>query len=175
MKKIIRYSLVLAVILSLVSNVFAVNAAESTNFSEKHDAEIYEEAGMQKEVIGDNLVVYYTLEETINEIPQTRATNYVSKTATGRFYLTSTGDTVAEYSLSVTFWYDGQRVGQSGYESFMGNYASGWYGQYTDWSNHISDQYMYVRANFDLYHNAEFNNSHVLTIYCDQNGTITVD
>ena len=157
--------LFLIIFFSLSSSVFA---------EEKTDAEIYESKGMEKIVLTDNEVAYYEIEE-VDVTNSNARTSSKSKTATGRFYLTSNNSTVAEYSLSATFNYNGSTVIIAGQQAWIGNYAKGWSGKkYVGW-DYISDSYMWVSGYFTLYKDSEFNNKVTLTIYCDQNGNITVN
>jgi hypothetical protein len=141
--------------------------------SEMTDTERYEAEGKNKIVFDNGDVAYYDLTEENLTNPILK-TSYKSKTVTGRFYLTSSGATVAEYSLSATFSYDGDTVGQEGHRVWIGNFASGWSGEAVDGYNWISPQYMYINGYYDLYKDGEYNNSHTLTLYCDQYGNITV-
>lgn len=141
--------------------------------AEETDVGIYESKGMEKIVLTDDEVVYYEIEEEDVTNPYARV-SYKSKTATGRFYLTSSGSTVAEYSLSATFSYDGETVGQTGHRVWIGNYATGWSGHGVDGYDWISPSYMYITGYYTLYKDSTYNNSHELTMYCDQNGNITV-
>ncbi|MEB2298159.1 hypothetical protein LAV72_00780 [Lysinibacillus xylanilyticus] len=114
----LRIVLSLTIFFSVSSSVFA---------EEQTDTEVYELEGLQKIVLTSDEVIYYEIDEVDVTNPNARGF-YKSKTATGRFYLTSSGSTVAEYSLSVTFYYDGKRVLESGNRAWMGNYAKGWSG-----------------------------------------------
>lgn len=164
MKMIQKFVSVLLAVVFVISLSVPAFAAETEN---------NEYEGMPMLVLDDGFVAYYTLEEEI--VPASaRSRDYVSKTVSARFYLTSNDETVAQFSLSATFWYDGESVGQTGHRVWMGNYASGWSGEAVDGYNWISDQYMYISGYYYLYYNGEFNNSHTLTLYCDQDGNVTV-
>lgn len=163
-KKVICFLLTVVLFSGLSLNVSA---------SEMTDADRYEAEGKDKIVFDNGDVAYYDLTEEVvtNSL---LATSYKSKTVTGRFYLTSTGDTVAEYSLSATFEYDGETVDDGGHRVWIGNFETGWSGEAIDGYNWISPQYMYINGYFYLYKDGEYNNEHTLTLYCDQFGNITV-
>ena len=165
LKNMFSIVLSLTIFFSVSSSVFA---------EEQTDADVYESEGLQKIVLTSDEVVYYEIDEVDVTNPNARG-SYKSKTATGRFYLTSSGSTVAEYSLSVTFYYDGKRVLESGNRAWMGNYAKGWSGAAVSGWDWISNSYMCVSGYFTLYKDSVYNNSHILTMYCDQNGKITVN
>lgn len=146
-----------------------------TSFAMETDINYYESNDYEKMELENGIVAYYKIVETETTNPLLRATAYRSKTATGKFYITSSKKTVAEYSLSATFSYNGvDSVGQTGHSVWMGNYASGWSGRAVDAYNWISPQYMYITGHYTLYENGTVNNSASLTMYCDHQGTITV-
>lgn len=171
MSKRIKATVSLFLVMSMVLMTPLVSSANTI------DVSYYEANGYEKAELDNGMIAYYEVIETENTNPLLKATSYKSKTATGKFYLTSSGQTVAEYSLSATFSYNGvDTVGQTGHRVWIGNYASGgWSGTAVDGYNWISPQYMYINGYYDLYKNGDFNNSATISMYCDHKGNITVE
>lgn len=163
-KRIVMFLFTLAFVFSLYGNVMA---ADTSN---------YEKQGFKKTVIEDDLVLYSKITENETTSPITTLSwEYVSKSYSGRFYLVSSGETVAKYGFDATFSYNSvDQVWLEGHDSWSESVVSGWTIEDSSYYNRISDQYMYCEGSFALYHDGEYNNSTTARIYCDHLGNITV-
>lgn len=131
----------------------------------------FNEIGKQIIYLGRNIAFEYTSSESENV--STRAFSVKSGTMSGRFYLTDSDQTVARYSLAVTFRYNGSSV-YANDEDIQVSYSA-----IPDWS--VNGTYskssgygwISVDASYQLYHNGNYNNDTFLDMSCDAHGNIT--
>ncbi|MEN2465514.1 hypothetical protein [Ornithinibacillus sp. FSL M8-0202] len=102
---------------------------------------------------------------------------YKSKTASGHFYLVDSGETVAEYGMDVTFFYDTSlnAVGVKGSNTWTLSKKSGWKVDDWDYTDTISNQYVAQVGIFGLSKDNRHNNTAEIRVYCDHYGNITLD
>lgn len=131
----------------------------------------FNELGKQTVYLGNNIAFEYNSSESAEV--RLRAYSVKSGTMSGRFYLTSNEQTVATYSLAVTFRYNGTRV-YADDEDIQVSYSAipNWSidGNY---SKSSGSGWISVDASYQLYHNGNYNNDTFLDMSCDADGNIT--
>lgn len=186
MKKVFSTVMVILLLLVTTQPAFALSDADVHNrdvsyawsvINSNNTKEIiieridFDKLGTQTVYIGNGVAFEYFSAERTNLV--TRAYSVKSGTMSGRFYLTSNGQTVANYSLAVTFHYDGTHVYADEADiqvscsaipnwSIIGSHStssgSGWFS---------------VDASYLLYNNNNYNNDTFLDMSCDARGNIT--
>lgn len=153
-----------------VSTTWAVITSEETK-SIIADNIDFNETGKQIVYLGNDVAFEYTSSESENV--STRAYSVKSGTMSGRFYLTSNDQTVARYSLAVTFRYNGTSV-YANDDDIQVSYSA-----IPDWSvdgtysKSSGSGWISVDASYQLYHNGNYNNDTFLDMSCDAHGNIT--
>lgn len=100
---------------------------------------------------------------------------YKSATHSKYFYIISTGEKVAEYSLTANFRYDTDaELAECRSTSTTGNSEkTGWSITRTSDIDNVNPALGAGRGDFTLFYNSEVNNTDTIIIYCDHEGTIT--
>lgn len=154
-----------------VSQLYAMVTSEDTKEIIRNSID-FNKYGIQNVDFGNGLSFEY---ESNRNLKFTLAStwNTVSDTMSGTFYKTSNNQTVARYSLAVTFQYNGSSVKTSD-DNIQVSYSA-----IPNWS--VVDSYSIsyptsgcsVDASFDLYNDNQYNNQTFLDMSCSKSGTIT--
>lgn len=118
----------------------------------------------------------FNIDQNYSVIASTSSLQTTSKKVSGRFYLVSNGQTVATYSLTASFSYDGLYCYCNNVTA-ASSAESGWIVTKNYGSAQVSPSYVRAYGSFDLFEvvNGQnvWNNQSSIRIFCDQNGTIT--
>ena len=193
LKKLLHTLLVVVMILSMSSQAMAAD------INEPADLNIYEyiqskevgqliadtitlsENGTQSVYVGNGIM--FTAEVKTTDSSVSRSASYRTKTgeASGRFYTVSDNQTVAEYSLSATFEYDGSSyVGIVGVPTRTEETVSNKWRLDGLTEELVSDTQYIVSGQWTLYQKVgfiwkkyEYNNNTHIDIICTPRGVIT--
>ena len=121
--------------------------------------------------------VYCVSVFSIYSMPTEKASGYQYKSATHSkyFYIISTGEKVAEYSLTANFRYDKDvEKAECRSTSTTGkSLVSGWTISRLSCVDNVSSALGAGRDDYSLYKDGTLNNTDTIYIYCDHNGKIT--
>lgn len=182
MKNLLSAVLAMSLIFIMGTTAFATNNVESNNAiwavinSEGTKATIadnidFNKLGKQTVSLGNDISFEYNSSES-NEI-RLRAYSLKSGTMSGRFYLTSSDQTVATYSLAVTFRYNGTSVYANDDDIQISHSAIPNWSIDGDYSKSSGSGWISVDASYQLYHDGNYNNDTFLDMSCDADGNIT--
>ncbi len=169
MKKILSILTVIAIIFSIQSqSVFAIETEKTAFILESQSTTVdYNHA----------LDIYTVSVFSVYSSPVTKASGYQYKGATHSkyFYIVSSGEKVAEYTLTANFRYDkNAEKAECRSTSTTGNsLVNGWKISRTSCVDNISSSLGAGRGDYSLYQNGTLNNTDSIYIYCDHKGNIT--
>jgi len=154
-----------------VSKLYAIMVSEDTKEIIGNSID-FNKYGIQNVDFGNGLSFKYESKK-MEKLTLASTWKTVSDTMSGTFYKTSNNQTVARYSLAVTFQYNGSSVKTSD-DNIQVSCSS-----IPNWS--VVDSYSIsypssgcsVDATFDLYYDNQYNNQTFLDMACNVNGTIT--
>lgn len=168
MKKIKQLSLALA--LMLVVAMFPV-----TTFASSYNKVDLSKADIISETSNPEIGIAFF----INDEVELRAYNTKTRTGTGYFYKTASGDKIADFDCTGTFSYDGKICNVTDVSTSVWNTISGYRVDVSESKNQISPTYARATGVFNLYDVGVFGDkltsSATINVYCNQNGTTNVE
>lgn len=168
MKRSKKLSFILAIM--LVVSMFPLTAfASSSNKVDLSKADIILETSNPE--IG---VAFF-----INDEIETRAYSTKTRTGTGYFYKTESGDRIADFDCTGTFSYDGKICNVTDVSTSVWNTIAGYRVDVSESKNQISPTYARATGIFNLYDLGIFGDkltsSATINVYCNQNGSTSVE
>ena len=160
MKKLSAFILTMVMLLLVIAPVTNASALDIESI-ENSKSPLWQTESCVTEVDYDYESGIYSvsvLEVSVLDV-RVRGSGYVYKSATHSkyFYIISSGEKVAEYTLTANFRYDKDNWTVSG-ASCVDN---------------VTSALGAGRGDYSLYYNGNINNTDTIVIYCDHNGVIT--
>lgn len=185
MKKLFSIVIAMALLIGTTQTAFAVSTTSDPPINSSVMAYIsssevkdliteaidFNELGTQTVYLENDIAFEYVSTEISHN--SRAAYSIKSGTMSGRFYKTSNEQTVARYSLAVTFHYNGSDVYADDEDIQVTCSADTNWSIFGDYDTSEGSDWFSVDASYELYYDGNWNNDTFLDMSCDVDGNIT--